>query len=116
MGTAAIISFIGIIIGVGLFIFMSFKGNNLAVSAAIGALVIILFNGGNIVTDITDYWVTGLSNAVKSYFMIFTLGGIFGKIMDVSGGAKAIAAALLKLIRKNKTNPCFFAVYFIVIM
>ena len=116
MGTAAIISFIGIIIGVGLFIFRSFKGNNLAVSAAIGALVIILFNGGNIVTDITDYWVTGLSNAVKSYFMIFTLGGIFGKIMDVSGGAKAIAAALLKLIRKNKTNPCFFAVYFIVIM
>ena len=116
METAVVLSFIGIIIGVALFIFLSFKGNNLAVSAAIGALVIILFNGGNIITDITDYWVTGLSGAVKSYFMIFTLGGIFGKIMDVSGGAKAIAFALLKLIRKNKTNPCFFAVYFIVIM
>lgn len=116
MEMAVVVSFIGIILGVALFIFLSFKGNNLAVSAALGALVIILFNGGNIVTDITDYWVTGLSGAIKSYFMIFTLGGIFGKIMDVSGGAKSIASALLKLIRKNKTNPCFFAVYFIVIM
>ena len=84
METVAIISFIGIIIGVALFIFLSFKGNNLAVSAAIGALVIIVFNGGDIVSDITEYWVTGLSSAVKSYFLIFTLGGIFGKIMDVS--------------------------------
>lgn len=116
MEISAVISFIGIILGVGLFIFLSFKGNNLAVSAAIGALVTILFNGGNIVSDITDFWVTGLSSAIKSYFMIFTLGGIFGKIMDVSGGAKAIAYSLLKLIRKNKSNPCFFAVYFIVIM
>jgi len=116
MQTSEVISFIGIIVGVGLFIYLSFKGNNLAVSAAIGALVTILFNGTNVVTGITDYWVTGLASAIKSYFMIFTLGGIFGKIMDVSGGAKAIAYALLKLIRKNKTNPCFFAVYFIVVM
>lgn len=116
MEAAVVISFIGIILGVALFIFLSFKGNNLAVSAAIGALVIIIFNGGDIVTGITDYWVTGLSGAMKSYFMIFALGGIFGKIMDVSGGAKAIAAALLKIVRKSKSNQCFFAVYFVVIM
>lgn len=116
METMVIVSFIGIILGVALFIFLSFKGNNLAVSAAIGALVIIIFNGGNVVTDITEYWVTGLSSAMKSYFMIFALGGIFGKIMDVSGGAKAIAAALLRIVRKSKSNQCFLTVYFVVIM
>ena len=83
METTALISFIGIILGVAVFIALSFKGNNLAVSAAIGAIVILVFGGVNVVTGLTDYWVAGLANAVKSYFMIFTLGGIFGKIMDV---------------------------------
>lgn len=39
-----IISFIGIIVGVLFFVLLSYKGNNLAVSSALGALVIILFN------------------------------------------------------------------------
>ncbi|MBR1456698.1 MAG: GntP family permease [Oscillospiraceae bacterium] len=116
METTALISFIGIIVGVALFIFLSFKAMNLCVAAALGAVVILLFNGGNIYQGIVDFYVVGLANAMKSYFLIFTMGGIFGKIMDTSGGAKAIAAALLKLMRKNKTNPQFFAVYFLVIM
>ena len=117
METTAFISFIGIILGVAIFIGLSFKGNNLAVSAAIGAIVILLFGGVNVVTGLTDYWIVGLANSAKSYFMIFTLGGIFGKIMDVTGGAKAIAYALLKLI--DKASPQFkpsCAVYFLVLM
>lgn len=117
METTALISFIGIILGVAVFIALSFKGNNLAVSAAIGAIVILLFGGVNVVTGLTDYWVAGLASSVKSYFMIFTLGGIFGKIMDVTGGAKTIAYALLKII--DKASPKFkpsCAVYFLVLM
>ncbi len=116
MGSATL-SFIGIILGVALFIFLSFKGNNLAISAGAGAVIILLLSGNNIVTGLTDYWVVGLSGAVKSYFMIFTLGGIFGKIMDVTGGAKSIAYALLKVIDKanDKMKPSF-CVYFLVMM
>lgn len=117
MEFTALISFIGIILGVAVFIGLSFKGNNLAVSAALGAVVILIFGGVNVVTGLTDYWIVGLASSAQSYFMIFALGGIFGKIMDVTGGAKAIAYALLKLI--DKASPKFkpsCAVYFLVIM
>ena len=112
-----LVSFIGIIVGVALFIYLSFKGNNLALSAGIGAIVILLFTGpANIISGVSEFWVTGVSNALKSYFLIFMLGGIFGKIMDISGGARTIAFQLLKVIRRNEKNPYFFAVYFIVLM
>lgn len=117
--SAALISFIGIVLGVALFIFLSFRSVNLAIGALFGALVVLIFNLGadkDIIGAITNYWVTGLSNAMKSYFMIFTLGGIFGKVMDVTGGAKKIALELLKLMRRNKSNPQFFAVFFLVLM
>ena len=61
---SATISFIGIIIGVLFFVLMCCRGNNLCVSAALAALVIILFNLGSsengVLGDITGFWVPAL--------------------------------------------------------
>ena len=110
-----IISFIGIIVGVLFFVLLSYKGNNLAVSSALGALVIILFNLPNseagVLGDLTGYWVTGVSGALKSYLMVFAMGGIFGKLMDVSGATKRLAYSLLNVFKKMKNQKAAVAFF-----
>lgn len=111
-----LLSFVGILVGVGVFIFLSFKGNNLAVSSGVGALVILMFSGLPLLSSLIEFWVTGLSGALKSYFLIFILGGVFGKVVDVSGAAKSITYALLKVIRRSKNNTQVLAVYFLILL
>ena len=116
----ATLSLIGIIIGVLVFVFLCIRGNNLAVSAALGALVIILFNLGNsengVLGDLTGFWVTGVSNALKSYLLVFAMGGIFGKLMDVSGATKRIALTLLDKIFRKMKNQKAAVTYFLSVM
>jgi H+/gluconate symporter and related permeases len=116
MDSSVMISFIGIIVGVIFFIFISAKGLNLTISAGLGAVLILLFSGVNLVTGLNEFWITGLSNASRSYIMIFVLGGIFGKLFDQGGGARRIAFSLLRVLRKNEKNKKLFACYFLVLM
>jgi len=113
------ISFIGIIIGVLLFVYMSYKGNSLAVSAGLGALLIIVFNiaasKNGIIGDVKELWVVGIANSLKAYFLVFAMGGIYGKLMDTSGATKRIAFSLLNTISKMK-NHKFGVVMFLPIM
>lgn len=117
---SATLSFIGIIVGVLLFVLLCCRGNNLCVSAALGALVIILFNIGSsengILGDVTGFWVTGVSNALKSYLLVFAMGGIFGKIMDVTGATKRIALTLLNGVFRKLKNQKFAVTMFLSIM
>lgn len=109
------ISFIGIIIGVLFFVFMSYKGNNLAISAGLGALIIIIFNFASsengILVDVKELWVAGIANSLKAYFLVFAMGGIYGKLMDVSGATKKIAFALLKTFGKMKDQKLGIVVF-----
>ena len=117
---SATISFIGIIIGVLFFVFMCCKGNNLCVSAALAALIIIIFNLGSsengILGDVTGFWVTGVANSLKAYLLVFAMGGIFGKIMDASGATKRIALTLLNSVFKKFKNQKLAVTLFLSIM
>ena len=117
---SATISFIGIIIGVLFFVLMCCRGNNLCVSAALAALVIILFNLGSsengVLGDITGFWVTGVANALKAYLLVFAMGGIFGKIMDASGATKRIALTLLHSVFKKFRDQKLAVTLFLSIM
>lgn len=113
------ISFIGIIIGIVFFVVLSYKGNNLALSAGISAFVILLFNlpasENGVLADLTGFWVAGAASSMSSYLLIFALGGVYGKLMDASGATRRIAFSLLNTFSKMK-NKKFGIVMFLPVM
>lgn len=92
------IGIIGLIIAVALVIYMIWKNWHMAIVSLVGALVVILFNGMDPVTTLTDNFMTSMSSFAGNWFLLFMLGAIFGKVMGESGASVGIANHLLKLV------------------
>lgn len=50
----------------------------------------------------TEIFLPNLANYVKVYFPFFLLGAVFGKVMEESGAAKAIAKAIVQKLGKKQ--------------
>ncbi|PCJ62784.1 MAG: citrate transporter, partial [Candidatus Hydrogenedentota bacterium] len=93
------IEFAGLLLALGLLIYLTIKGMNLMVIAPLTALIIAFSGGISLMPDlqnsggdsfITSY-MAGFSGFIASWFFMFLLGSIFGKLMEDSGAADSIA-------------------------
>lgn len=91
----------GIFLGLGLLMFLAYKGMSIIWVAPITALIVALTGGLDLVPAYTETYMTGFVGFAKNWFPAFLLGAIFGKIMDESGAAKAVALAVVNLIGKK---------------
>lgn len=82
---------IGIIASLGLLMYLAYRGINVLILAPILALLATLMAGGPLLATYTQVFMPALGKYAITYFPLFLLGAIFGKVMDVSGSAKAIA-------------------------
>lgn len=82
---------IGIILSLVLLMYLAYRGINVLILAPILALLATLFAGGPLLATYTQVFMPALGGYVITYFPLFLLGAIFGKVMDISGSAKAIA-------------------------
>lgn len=88
----------GLICAVVAVVLLIWKNWHMAVVSLIGAVIVILFNGMSPISAITDNFMTGMSGFAGSWFLLFMLGSIFGKVMGESGASAGIANSLLKLL------------------
>jgi len=91
---------VGIIISLALLIYLAYRGISVLILAPVLALLAVLFQGGqgHILANYTEVFMVNFAAYAKTYFPVFLLGAIFGKLMDDSGAAKSIAHAIsLKL-------------------
>ena len=98
---------IGIIISLGLLMYLAYRGWSVIILAPILALLaaaFAIFDGGSVhlLATYTESFMVNLANYVKNYFPIFLLGALFGKVMDDSGAAKSIAVFISEKIGKGK--------------
>lgn len=110
-----LISLLGIVLGVAVFIFMAFKGFQLVITASTASLVIILTSGMPIM-EMLDTWTGGLSRFINNYFLALTLSAVIGKLMNDSGAAKRIARTLYAVCKRSKGNQKLIAALFVPIM
>lgn len=89
---------IGIIIGLILLMFLAYRGYSIIWVAPLSALVVALMGGLELLPAYTDTYMAGFVGFTKSWFPVFMLGAIFGKLMDDTGAAKSIAKWLTKII------------------
>lgn len=93
---------IGIIVSLGLLIFMAYKGFSVIFFAPVFALLAALFSGMALLPTYTEIFLPNLGNYVKTYFPFFLLGAVFGKAMEESGAAKSIAKTIVEKLGKDK--------------
>jgi H+/gluconate symporter-like permease len=95
---------IGIIISLALLMYLAYKGISVLILAPVLAILAVLFQSGDsyVLANYTEVFMVNFAAYAKSYFPIFLLGAIFGKIMDDSGAAKAIAYAISSKLGKDK--------------
>src|SRR5580692_10160818 len=81
----------GILLGLGLLIWMAYRGWSILLLAPGAALVAALFAGGPLLAYWTQTFMDSASRFVAQFFPIFLLGALFGKLMEDSGSVAAIA-------------------------
>ncbi|HEY2255297.1 MAG TPA: GntP family permease, partial [Variovorax sp.] len=74
----------GIFLGLGLLIWLSFRGWTVLVLAPLAALVAALFAGEPLLAHWTQTFMGAAAGFLASFFPLFLLGAIFGKLMDDS--------------------------------
>lgn len=93
---------IGIIVSLGLLMYLAYRGISVLILAPILALFAAVFSGMPLIATYTQVFMPNLANYLKLYFPVFMLGAIFGKVMEDSGSAKAIAHAIATKLGKDK--------------
>ena len=93
-----------------LVIFLVFKKWNIILVSIVAAAVLAILDGQNILTALTDTFMSGASTYVKNFFLLFCVSALFGKVMEETGAAAAIAKWLTKLLgEKFAILGVFFA-------
>ncbi|MBY0098445.1 GntP family permease [Mesobacillus maritimus] len=93
------LSMIGLIGGLVLLIYLTMKGMNLLVAGPLCALFVAVLSGlplfpqqvGEGEADLITNYMGGFSGFVTSWYLMFLLGSIFGKVMEDSGAADSVS-------------------------
>lgn len=101
------LSLIGLIAGLSLLIILTMRGFNLFITAPLCALLVAVSNGIPFwqLSDKLDFvngYMSGFASFVAAWFLMFLLGSLFGKLMEHSGAADAVALAIVNKLGQSK--------------
>lgn len=96
------IELFGILVALGLLIFLAFRGFTLLLAAPLAAIVAALFSREPLLAKWTLTFMQGTANFIRNFFPLFLLGGVFGKLMDDSGAALSIARGIVKRLGETR--------------
>ena len=88
-----------ILLALGLLIFTAYRGFSVILFAPLSALLAVsLIDPGNILPFFSGVFMEKMVGFIQSYFPVFLLGAIFGKVVEMSGIAESIAKTIVRLI------------------
>lgn len=92
------ISLIGLVGALALLIFLTIRGMNLLLAAPLTAIIVAVTAGQPLLPSseqetgfFVHSYMSGFAGFIQSWFFMFLLGSIFGKLMEDSGAADSIA-------------------------
>ncbi len=93
---------LSILIALAVLCYGCFKGLSTLWMAPLCAIIVATLSGLDVFTAFTQTYMGGFAEFTEGYLMIFMLGAIFGKLMEISGAAHSIGAAVIKLVGRKK--------------
>jgi H+/gluconate symporter-like permease len=82
---------VGILVALGLLIWLSFRGWSVLLLAPVVALLAAALAGEPLLAHWTQTFMGSAAQFIAQFFPIFLLGALFGKLMDDSGSVQTIA-------------------------
>ena len=88
---------IGIVLSLCLLMYLAYRGINVLILAPLLAMLAVLMSGGlPVLATYTQVFMKSLGGYIITYFPLFLLGAIFGKVMADSGAARTIAERIVE--------------------
>ena len=82
---------IGILVGLGLLVWLAYRGWSVLGLAPLAALIAAAFSGQPLLAHWTQTFMGSAAGFIAQFFPLFLLGALFGKLMDDSGSVTTIA-------------------------
>jgi H+/gluconate symporter-like permease len=93
---------LGILLGLALLMWLAYRGWSVLLVGPLAALVAALLSGEPLLAHWTQTFMGGAARFVAQFFPLFLLGALFGKLMDDTGAALAIARALAERLGRQR--------------
>jgi len=95
---------LGILISLALLMYLAYRGINVLILAPLLALLALLFSGevAMLLPTYTQVFMKAMGGYVIQFFPLFLLGALFGKLMDDSGSARAIAHSIVAKVGSQR--------------
>lgn len=88
-----------ILLSLGLLMFVAYRGFSVILFAPICALLaVVLVDPSHVLPFFSGVFMEKMVGFIKSYFPVFLLGAIFGKVVEMSGIAESIAKTIVRLL------------------
>lgn len=91
-----------VILSLLLLVFIAYRGFSVILFAPVCALVAASTGGFNLLPGYTELFMGKAAVFIKSFFPIFILGAVFGKVMEQTGMARSIAEFIIQKLGKEK--------------
>jgi H+/gluconate symporter-like permease len=89
------LSIAGIALALAALMYFAYRGVSVLILAPLAALLAVAFSGAPLLASYTQVFMPALGGFVVLYFPLFLLGALFGKLMEASGAARALATAIV---------------------
>src|SRR4029079_1338632 len=92
-----------VIVALVLLMFVAYRGFSVILFAPVCALLAVLVTDPSLVLPMfSGVFMDKTVGFIKSYFPVFLLGAVFGKVIEMSGFSKAIVSAVIKLVGEDR--------------
>jgi H+/gluconate symporter-like permease len=96
-------NFLIVLAALGFLMLVAYRGYSVILFAPVAALGAVLLTDPSLVPPMfTSVFMDKMVGFVKSYFPVFMLGAVFGKVIELSGFSKSIVAAVIGLLGKER--------------
>jgi len=93
---------LGILVGLGLLIWLAFRGWSVLLLAPAAALVAAWFGGEPLLANWTQIFMGSAARFLAQFFPLFLLGAVFGKLMEDCGAVTAVAEFMTKTLGERR--------------
>jgi GntP family permease len=93
---------LGILVGLGLLIWLAFRGWSVLLLAPVAALVAAFLGGEPLLANWTQVFMGSAARFLAQFFPLFLLGAAFGKLMEDNGAVWAVADFITKRLGERR--------------
>src|SRR4249920_3422766 len=93
-----------VVLALALLMFVAYRGFSVILFAPICALLAVLATDPSLVAPVfSGLFMDKMVGFVRNYLPVFLLGAVFGKVIELSGFARAIVSAVIGLVGRTRS-------------